>query len=160
MAGVLAAGNSLGFRAVWRAGIAVQAFPADVRVAASVAVVIVGALPVDLDDCLVEVDVLPAQPARLVLPEPEREPDRPPGAVTPTGGQPEQRAGLGDGQRFCFRFFVLRRVDQRAGITAYQFLTYGNVQGTGKNAVNLQDCIGGQSLFPQRCVELIQVLGI
>ncbi len=72
-----------------------QAFPARVRIAAPVAVPVVCDLPVDTDDRFVEIDVPPAQSQRLVLPESEREPDRPLGAVASDGSQPEQRAGLG-----------------------------------------------------------------
>jgi hypothetical protein len=69
LAGVPAPGGTLGFRAVWRAWVTVQAFPTRVRVAASVAVPDVRDLPVDADDRLVQVDVLPAQPQGLVLPQ-------------------------------------------------------------------------------------------
>ena len=89
---------------------------ARMRVFAAVAVSLGHDLPVHVHDGPIQVDVGTAQSQGLVLPESERQRDGPPGAVPAPGREPQQRAGLGRGQRLAFGFLGLRRVYQGARI--------------------------------------------
>jgi len=83
-----------------------------VRVLASVAVPLAFDLPVHVYDGPVEVDIGAAQPQGLVLPEAERQRDRPSGAVPALRREAQERAGLSRGQCLALGFLGLRRVDQ------------------------------------------------
>jgi hypothetical protein len=69
-------------------------------------------------------------------------------------------SGIRGRQRFRFRFLVLRCVDELAEVPADQFVADRDVQGTGKNAVDLQNRISGQSLFPKRPIEVVQMVRV
>ena len=70
----------------------------------------------DADGGFVQVDAVPLESERLALPQPQRERQRPPGAVTPSGGGFEQPLDL----RHVVRLDVLvvehRGVGQLGGI--------------------------------------------
>ena len=120
-----------------------QAFTTRVRVLAAVAVALALDLPVHVHDGPVQVDVGTAQPEGLVLPESERECDRPPSAVPAPRGEPQQRAGLGRSERLALGLLGLRRVNQGARIPGDQFLAYRYGQRPGQDAVNLYDRVRG-----------------
>jgi hypothetical protein len=127
----------------------VQALAARVRILAPVPVPLALDLPVHADDGPVQVYVGAAQPQGLVLPEAERERDRPPGAVPASRREAQQRAGLGGGQRLAFRILGLWRVDQRARVPGDQLFAYRYGQGPGQDAVNLDDSVRGQPFAAQ-----------
>jgi hypothetical protein len=109
------------------------------RVSAPVLIAIVLELPVDGKNGLIEVDILTAEAECLLLPEAEREANRPTGAVPAVSGQPQKRAGLSSGKRLALGLLGLGRVDQRAGVPEDDFLTNRDLQRAGKDAVNLND---------------------
>src|ERR1700722_17076343 len=116
-AGVLSAGYAFCFGTVARARVHVKPRSAFTGVAASMLITVMGKLPVYSDYRLIEVNKLPPEAQRLVLPHPEGQGDRPPGPFPAACRESEQLARLSGGQALRLRLLVSGRVDQlsRAG---------------------------------------------
>lgn len=89
---MLAARDSFRFHTAWQARVNVIPGAASMRIGTAVPVSFVRDLPVDPHNRIVEINICPAQPQRLVLPEAERERHRPPGTVPAAFRKREQRS--------------------------------------------------------------------
>ncbi|MFC6081126.1 hypothetical protein [Sphaerisporangium aureirubrum] len=91
-----------------------QPFSAGMVVLAAVLETLSLDLPEHADDALVQVEVLPPQPERFALPEPQRERDRPTRAVSTIYGLLQHGARLSGRQRLYLDVLARGSVDQRA----------------------------------------------
>nr|WP_244308393.1 hypothetical protein [Kineococcus rubinsiae] len=112
----------------------------------------------DVDDARVEVDVVPLQPERFALPQPQRERDRPSGRVALPRGCREDCSGLVRQQWLHLDAFGARSVDQRCDVAADSPALQGHLQCLAHDAVDLEHRRRCESFGGEASVELFEVL--